>query len=208
MKRKPKLDVKQKIITTAETLFAQQGFDATSIDQIAKTAGITKSLIYYYFAGKDELLAAIFQNFINRLLEMKNNLHNQLDPAAQTPGLEELLKNYILPFLMQHKDVIKIAFAESLKDTTAIPHLNIFKYFDQNSQIDLDLTRKLTDKFDKQVSSLGRFFFSWAPLFSFVIFSDEWCENYHCDLATAVDHFIKAYVLIYNSISESTPITY
>ncbi|MCK9484680.1 MAG: TetR/AcrR family transcriptional regulator, partial [Candidatus Marinimicrobia bacterium] len=49
MTRKSKEDIKQKILDTAETLFAQQGFDATGIDQIAKTAGITKSLIYYYF---------------------------------------------------------------------------------------------------------------------------------------------------------------
>lgn len=204
MRRKPKQDVKQKIVATAETLFAQQGFDATGIDQIAKTAGITKSLIYYYFTSKDEILSAIFQNFIAKLLEMKKIVQQQIAAAPKALELEELLRNYTLPFLMQHKDVIKIAFAESLKETSVVPHLNIFRYFDQSRQIDLGLTQELADKLDQQMIQLGGFFFAWAPLLSFVIFSDEWCEHYRCDLSAAVDIFIKAYVLIYNSVMAST----
>jgi hypothetical protein len=37
---------------------------------------------------------------------------------------------------MKHQDIIKIAFAESLKETSATPHINIFRYFDQNFRRD------------------------------------------------------------------------
>lgn len=59
------------IMATSLELFAENGYHATSINQIAKKAGISKGLIYNYFESKKELLDAliahgfdsIFQNF-------------------------------------------------------------------------------------------------------------------------------------------------
>ncbi len=59
------------IMETSLELFAENGYHATSISQIAKKAGISKGLIYNYFDSKKELLDAlithgfdsIFQNF-------------------------------------------------------------------------------------------------------------------------------------------------
>ncbi|MGE0021215.1 MAG: TetR/AcrR family transcriptional regulator [Draconibacterium sp.] len=59
------------ILNTALELFAQQGFHSTSIEQIAKKAGISKGLTYNYFESKksilDEILKtgfdAIYANF-------------------------------------------------------------------------------------------------------------------------------------------------
>jgi AcrR family transcriptional regulator len=46
---------------TALELFAENGFHATSISQIAKKAGISKGLTYNYFISKDEILHEIIQ---------------------------------------------------------------------------------------------------------------------------------------------------
>ena len=40
---------KEKILKSAEKLFAERGYDAVSIDDIAKEAETTKSLFFYYF---------------------------------------------------------------------------------------------------------------------------------------------------------------
>ncbi len=59
------------IMNTALELFANNGYDSTSISQIAKAAGISKGLMYNYFPGKDALLSKIlmsgFENFMNYL---------------------------------------------------------------------------------------------------------------------------------------------
>jgi AcrR family transcriptional regulator len=47
------------IMETSLVLFAENGFHATSISQIAKKAGISKGLIYNYFESKNELLDAL-----------------------------------------------------------------------------------------------------------------------------------------------------
>lgn len=49
---------------TALELFAHKGFVNTSISDIAKTAGISKGLMYNYFPSKDHLLEAILKNAI------------------------------------------------------------------------------------------------------------------------------------------------
>ena len=51
----------QDIVIAAETLFLQQGFGVSSMDQIAMEAGVTKQTVYRYFASKNELFAAVMQ---------------------------------------------------------------------------------------------------------------------------------------------------
>jgi AcrR family transcriptional regulator len=49
-----------RILGAALALFARQGYERTSIRAIAAEAKISQGLMYNYFAGKDELLRAIF----------------------------------------------------------------------------------------------------------------------------------------------------
>jgi len=49
------------IVSAAEALFLQQGYAVSSMDQIAKKAGVTKQTVYRYFASKNELFAAVMR---------------------------------------------------------------------------------------------------------------------------------------------------
>lgn len=57
-KVKPK---EKKILICAEKLFAEKGFEATSIREIAKDAATNVSMISYYFGSKEKLFEAIFE---------------------------------------------------------------------------------------------------------------------------------------------------
>lgn len=66
----------KKILYTAEKLFAEKGFDATSTRDIAKSAGVNVSMISYYFGSKEKLFEEIFkvrmkegQSFAYEILE-------------------------------------------------------------------------------------------------------------------------------------------
>lgn len=54
---------KERIFNVAIDLFAQKGFDAVSLREIAEAAGIRKATLYYYFTTKDEILEKIFEYF-------------------------------------------------------------------------------------------------------------------------------------------------
>jgi AcrR family transcriptional regulator len=51
---------RERILRAALLLFARQGYESTSIREIAREAKISQGLMYNYFAGKDDLLRAIF----------------------------------------------------------------------------------------------------------------------------------------------------
>lgn len=53
-------DKQLQIIETAECLFADKGFDGTSVRDIADEAGINVAMISYYFGSKEKLLEAVF----------------------------------------------------------------------------------------------------------------------------------------------------
>lgn len=51
----------QDIVIAAEALFLRQGYGVSSMDQIAKEAGVTKQTVYRYFSSKSELFGAVMQ---------------------------------------------------------------------------------------------------------------------------------------------------
>jgi AcrR family transcriptional regulator len=58
------MTTKERIFDVAIDLFAQKGFDAVSLREIAEAAGIRKATLYYYFTTKDEILEQIFEFFL------------------------------------------------------------------------------------------------------------------------------------------------
>ena len=62
-------DVREAIVQESTKLFLTNGFRGTSIKKIAESVGIGKSVPYYYFKGKDEILLAILRRFENEYLD-------------------------------------------------------------------------------------------------------------------------------------------
>jgi AcrR family transcriptional regulator len=79
---------RNKIIKTAIELFATLGYHTTSMDKVAKAAGISKGLIYNYFKSKDELLEAVL---MDRMEEYAGNMFG----LAQSNSPREILENII-----------------------------------------------------------------------------------------------------------------
>ncbi|MEW4369675.1 TetR/AcrR family transcriptional regulator [Paenibacillus kandeliae] len=63
------LDKRAQIVEAALELFAQQGFDATTVPEIATRAEVGAGTIYRYFSSKEALLNALFQEKISWLHE-------------------------------------------------------------------------------------------------------------------------------------------
>ena len=54
--------VRKELQTVAIDLFLQQGFDATTVEQIAEAAGLSRRSFHRYFASKDDVLAAALED--------------------------------------------------------------------------------------------------------------------------------------------------
>ncbi|MQA93940.1 MAG: TetR family transcriptional regulator [Streptosporangiales bacterium] len=60
--------VYDRIMEAAVDLFAEKGFDATSVAEIVERAAVTKGALYHYFASKDDLLFEIYHRLIGAQL--------------------------------------------------------------------------------------------------------------------------------------------
>ena len=64
---------KARILEAATQLFAQKGFDGTSIREICKKANVNLCMISYYWGGKQELYNGIIDNLIEKQIEYSVN---------------------------------------------------------------------------------------------------------------------------------------
>lgn len=67
---------KGQIINAALTLFAKEGYSHVSISTLAKYAGISKGLMYNYFASKEELLKAVIEYSMTEILNYFDPNHD------------------------------------------------------------------------------------------------------------------------------------
>ena len=107
---------KERILEAAVKLFAERGFDATSVDEIARLAEINKAMIYYYFSSKDELLSSIIRKSINEF----TSIIEEID-LSRFDNLEEMIKAIVreaINYIDGYNLVIKIFQRESLSKSS------------------------------------------------------------------------------------------
>jgi AcrR family transcriptional regulator len=61
---------REQLLGVARKLFAERGFDGTSIEEIAARAGVTKPVVYEHFGGKEGIYAVVVDREMQRLLGM------------------------------------------------------------------------------------------------------------------------------------------
>ena len=92
------------IISAALELFAKKGFSATTTDEIAKKAKVSKGLIFSHFSTKEDLLLALIDEGVDQLLPNPNESDDRRPPKEKLISfingwLELLEKNPLLVLL-------------------------------------------------------------------------------------------------------------
>jgi AcrR family transcriptional regulator len=75
--------MEERILASAVALFAEQGFDATTVQQVVDHAQVTKGALYHYFDAKDDLLYEIYHALIGvQNTDLDEIVGRGLDPAS------------------------------------------------------------------------------------------------------------------------------
>lgn len=75
--------VRQRLLAEATRLFAERGFESTSVQEIVTAAGVTKGAMYHYFASKDDLLHEIYGRVLRMQLERLTMFADAEGPVAE-----------------------------------------------------------------------------------------------------------------------------
>jgi AcrR family transcriptional regulator len=58
---------RQRIQSVALELFAEQGYDKTSLREIAERLGVTKAALYYHFKSKEDIVSSLVEDFFGQI---------------------------------------------------------------------------------------------------------------------------------------------
>lgn len=99
------------IARAAARLFAERGFDATSVREIAEAAGVTKPTLYYHFGSKQGLGEAILTRPIARMTRRLQVLATEGDGLADPVRLLEAIFQVNLDFVVDDPDRSRFVYA-------------------------------------------------------------------------------------------------
>jgi AcrR family transcriptional regulator len=122
-KRHRRGDTRQRIQDVALELFAEQGYEKTSLREIAERLEVTKAALYYHFKTTDDILVSLFQDLqrpIDELIEWADHQPRTLDTKR------EILRRYsealadvapLFRFMQENQATVReLSVGESFKD--------------------------------------------------------------------------------------------
>jgi len=95
---------RQLILAAARTQFDRQGYQRTSMVDVALAAGVSQGTVYQYFRDRSDLVVAIIQQALHQLLTRTDTTWR---PAEGMAGLERILSNYAVGFA-EAPDVVRV----------------------------------------------------------------------------------------------------
>ena len=104
--RRPRSGTRERIQEVARDLFAQQGVQRTSLQDIADRLGITKAALYYHFASREELVRSILVPLIDEGEQFVTDQEN-----SRYTNARQLLEGYF-DFHYRHRQDLMLVLAE------------------------------------------------------------------------------------------------
>lgn len=92
---------RREVVATAARLFAERGYDGTSMSELTEATGLAAGGLYHYIEGKDDLLIAICDELLEPLLEQAREI--VADEAAPVRQLRELVGAWVA-HVVEHRD--------------------------------------------------------------------------------------------------------
>ncbi|MBF4630257.1 TetR/AcrR family transcriptional regulator [Clavibacter michiganensis subsp. phaseoli] len=164
MTRTPRASASDELRPIAAARFARDGFQATSLQQIADEAGYSKSSVLYHFASKEALLDALLEPTIDALAEV-------IDRADSIRGDADARRQFVarfIDFLLLHRHEVALFITQG----RSLGHLAVIERAN-------DLVRALGETAGALDSTLDQLRFGVALGGAAYILaaSDDWSTN-------------------------------
>ena len=101
---------REQLIEVGRTLFAEKGFEATTVEEIASKASVSKPVVYEHFGGKEGLYAVVVDREIRTLLD---GITSALSAETTSRGLLEAAALSLLDYIEGSTDGFRILVRDS-----------------------------------------------------------------------------------------------
>jgi len=196
-----KEDRPAEITQAALAAFAEKGYAATKVDEVAKRAGVSKGLLYLYFKTKEDLFKAVIRSFLSPRIDALISNIEETDLSA-----EEFLRGPFLAFAKSlpkspAKILVRLMIAEGPKHPDLVEW-----YWDNVVSRALAALRTLiergVDNGEFRESAVNEFpQLLVTPVFFSIIFTIVFKQQMNLD----TDRFIEAHIeIVLDSIKVQT----
>ena len=139
--RRRKEDRPQEITEAAFAAFAEKGFTATRVEEVARRAGVSKGLLYLYFKTKEELFKAVIRSVVRPRLDALTRTLDSPDSSA-----EAIIRGPVLDFMKRVPGspvsvVIRLMISEAPKHPDLVDY-----YWDNVASRGLAALRQLLER--------------------------------------------------------------
>jgi AcrR family transcriptional regulator len=117
----PRQDPRQEILRTAARLFQQQGYDATSMNDVAAALKLSKGGLYHHFQSKDEILFHIMSHAMEITEERVINVVRRIDGARATGARVDVTEERLRTLIRLH---IQVVLSPEDREVTVMLHEN------------------------------------------------------------------------------------
>ncbi|THD07193.1 TetR family transcriptional regulator [Rhodanobacter lindaniclasticus] len=147
---------RDRILGTAEKMFAQRGFDGASLRQLTSAAGVNLAAVNYHFGSKEKLVEEVFRRRLDAL--NANRLAALHKLAGGEATLEQVLAAYIRPALELSHDGSGALFMRVLARAFAEHDDSLRRFLSENYG---HVMRQFTSEFARLLPHLGKSELYW-----------------------------------------------
>jgi len=188
-------DARKRIMRAAVKLFAENSYEGSRIEAIAKEAGVPKSLIYYHFSSKEEILKVLYEEFIHEYTSLiqaarKDNHESHGDLAGK---LRDLYKD----FAFRNTDLIRIMFIDSLKKSMDKPV--IYQVLEAMIGTEENARSRGFTREEHNEKLVAEFFTGVIPLYAYLCFADSWTDYFQMEKTNFDDIFLRVMTATHGS---------
>ncbi len=153
-------DTRERILEVAGELFTEQGYEATSLRQIADRMTFTKAALYYHFQSKEQILAAL----LTPMEALLQELLRRLEASDGIEGWADALE-WVVNEFFEHREFFALVernrpALEAAKGTIFSDHRQMYERVDRAVRDKGDLRQQI-----RMVAALAAVtaFDDWAP---------------------------------------------
>ena len=151
---------KRKIFETSMKLFAEKGYDATSIEEITANVGVAKGTLYYHFSSKEEIFQFLIEEGVKLL---KNSVEIKTEKLESSIDKIKAVVLIEIKVLVKYEDFMTIVLSEIWGNgpRSILCKKYVFEYI---QMVENGINKKEIIDGDKNVIASGIFGFTCSSL--------------------------------------------